>query len=71
MPPLPPRSPQILSHYPISKLRKPFSAHAPTHPHPYDFILSGLFWLRSCVVSVLNAVRSVTSLRGFLLARFF
>lgn len=34
-------------------------------------ILSGLFWLRSCVVSVLNAVRSVTTLRGLLLARFF
>ena len=33
-------------------------------------ILSGLFWLRSCVVSVLNAVRSVTLLREILLIQF-
>lgn len=35
-----------------------------TSPNRPIFILSGLFWLRSCVVSVLNAVRSVTTLRG-------
>ena len=33
-------------------------------------ILSGLFWLRSCVVSVLNTVRSIILLRQFLLSEF-
>lgn len=49
-------------------MRRRGRVHNP--PNDPNCILSGLFWLRSCVVSVLNAVRSITFLREFLLMLF-